>query len=327
MIDLSAITVPKGLPPLILPDAVSVTRTGMSAIWRQARLQCIGASDVPRVLGLSPYGGPWSVFASKVLPEARRETAQQRRGHRWEARVLEDHHDLTGLPHVGPLGHMCIGGPVSWLTVTPDAFVLNRPTWEVGEAKTDTSEIGRWAWGESGQSFETWEQARGQVREDYAAQLYAQLWATGLEWGRLIVMRSLDDLRWFRLRRDPTIIEWMRPRLEAFWQILEARRGGADVYPEIDEDLACATALARLLPEGSRSLVAATPADIASVNAIAADEALLSAIDARVRTAKGRLAERITRAGAYGIDLGGGEKVLYQRGSGESRFIRIYRRS
>lgn len=324
---MSAMTVPRGLPPLVLPDAVSVTRTGTSAIWWRTRLQGIGASDVPRVLGLSPYGGPWSVFASRVLPQARRETPQQRRGHRWEGRVLEDHYDLTGLPHVGPLGHMSIGGPVPWLFVTPDAFVLNRPDWEVGEAKTDTSEIGRWAWGESGQSFDTWEQARGQVREDYAAQLYAQLWATGLEWGRLMVMRSMDDLRWFRLRRDPEIIAWMQPRLEAFWQILEARRGGADVYPEIDEDQACAAALARLLPEGSRSLIAATPADIASVNAIAADEALLSEIDARVRIAKGRLAERITRADAYGIDLGDGEKVLYQRGSGESRFIRIYRRS
>ena len=322
MINLSSIA-----PGLVLPAAVRAVRYPTVEAWRAGRLAGLGASDVPRVLGLSPHGGPWSVFASKVLPEAKRETPQQRRGHRWEQRVLEDHHDLTGLPHVGPLGRMCVGGPVPWLIVTPDAFVLDRPRWEVGEAKTDTSEIGRWAWGESGQSFETWEQARGQVREDYAAQLYAQLWATGLEWGRLIVMRSMDDLRWFRLRRDEEIIAWMRPRLEAFWQILEARRGGADVYPEIDEDQACAAALARLLPEGSRSLVAATPADIASVNAIAADEALLSAIDARVRTAKGRLAERITRAGAYGIDLGDGEKVLYQRGSGESRFIRIYRRS
>ena len=323
MIDLS-----RHAPGLVLPAATAMRRYTSVEAWRAGRQAGIGASDVPRVLGLSPHGGPWSVFADRVgLARPDAESDVQRRGLRWERRILEDFHDETGVTVIGPLGPVAVLGPEPWLGVTPDSFLCDHGgPWETGEVKTDTSEVGRWAWGDGGQTFETWGEARGQVREDYAAQLYTQLWATGLEWGRLIVRRSLDDQRWYRLRRDDAVIDWMRPLLAAFWQlVLDYRAGDRDAHPDPDDSAVCMAAIARMTPLG-RDLVPATVDDQVLARSALDHAATAAQHEAAARLARATLALHISKSGAYGIDLGDGDKVLFQRGAGDTRHIRIYAR-
>lgn len=321
MIDCSTVA-----PGLVLPNATGMRRYRRASEWLATSRERIGASSIPKILGLSTYGGPWSEWSRRCLPtEVSPQTAVQRRGQRWERRVLEDYADETGHGFIGPLGHLVIDGPRPWLAVTPDAFLKTDQGWELGEAKTDRSPF---PWGASGQFFERWtSDAALEIREDYAVQLYGQLWATGLEWGRLIVMRSMDDLRWYALRRDAAIEAWMDKRLTDFWSLVERYRAGDEsATPEIDDTEWCDQALARLFDPSRKLLVPASDEDLALADELTRLQSADEAVANRITEIKRLLVRRISAAEAYGIDLGDGEKVLWQRGANNSRHIRLYRR-
>ncbi len=56
----------------------------------------IGASDIGRILGVSPHGGPWDVWLDKREGRAEEDNADMAQGRRWEARVLEDYAEVMG---------------------------------------------------------------------------------------------------------------------------------------------------------------------------------------------------------------------------------------
>lgn len=322
MIDCSAI-----FDGLVLPDATGIRRYRSTEAWLRDRPLGLGASEAPKVLGLSPYGGPWSVWARKCLPfEYSAPTAAQARGHREEARILEDYAHLTGHRVEGPLGEVVITGPRSWMRETPDAFVHGWNAWGQAEVKTDRSDL-RVCWGRSGQVFEDWSAAEGEVREDYAAQVYYQLACTGLPWALLIVRLSMDDLRWYRLDRDLEIEAWMLQQLGDFWALVERHRAGdTSARPPIDDSDGCAKALARMLGDEPVGEVAeATPEQAALIAKWHAMNTLAERQAARVQQLKNEIADSIASAGLYGIKTDRW-KVLYQRSSSGSRFTRFYPR-
>lgn len=224
----------------LLPAATAVRRYRTRVAWEEARQPVLGASDVPKLLGLSPHGGPWKVWGRKRGLVRRRQTTVTRRGHREEGRILEDYADATGRTVYGPLGELHVVGPEP-LVVSPDAFELEGPGRLVGlEVKTDRS---RARWGASGAVIERWTPAAARiVREDYAAQVYALLIATGLPAWRLVVRRSMDDLRWFTILRDDDIQGRILDSVRSWWQthIVEERP------PATDDSAACAEALRRI---------------------------------------------------------------------------------
>lgn len=322
MIDCSAI-----FEGLVLPAATQLVRYPTVQGWLGDRRLGIGASEVPKVLGLSPYGGPWSVWARKCLPfEYSAPTAAQMRGHREEVRILEDYAEFTGHRVEGPLGHVVITGSEPWMRQTPDAFVFDGETWGQGEVKTDRSDL-RVCWGHSGQVFEDWSAAEGEVREDYAAQLYFQLLCTGLPWGLLIVRLSMDDLRWYRLQRDPDVEAWMMERLTAFWALVEGHRAGDRASrPPIDDSEGCAAALARMVgDEAKGEVVPATPEQATLIAKWHAMSTLADKQAARVEQLRNEIAASISEAGLYGVETDRW-RVLYQRSSSGSRFTRFYPR-
>ena len=322
MIDCSSI-----FDGLVLPEATAIRRHPTMESWLRSRPKGLGASEAPKVLGLSPYGGPWSVWARKCLPfEYSAPTATQQRGHREEARILEDYAALTGHRVEGPLGHLVITGPRPWMRETPDSLIFDGDTWGQGEVKTDRSDL-RVCWGRSGQHFGDWSEAEGEVREDYATQLYYQLACTGLPWGLLIVRLSMDDLRWYRLDRDLEVEAWMLEQLQDFWDLVSRRRSG-DVHarPPIDDSTGCTKALARMLGDSAPGEVAAaTQGQIALVRRWRAMTKLLEGQTERVQQLKNEVSDSICEAGLYGIEADDW-KVLYQKGSGSSRFPRYYPR-
>lgn len=102
---------------------------------RRAEPYSVGASDVPAILGVSPYRTPWDVWASHHAPEHVNEPgnpADLARGHHLEAAVLRmwsaatgrdvEHHDYTVI--------RLLDSP--WATFSPDG--LSGP--EHVEAKT-----------------------------------------------------------------------------------------------------------------------------------------------------------------------------------------------
>ncbi|MBZ0171584.1 MAG: YqaJ viral recombinase family protein, partial [Phycisphaerales bacterium] len=80
-----------------LPAAVDVIVYPTEEAWREARGDGPGSSDAAAILGASTKRGRWDVYAERVL--GRRNTINAklaRRGHREEARILEDYAEATG---------------------------------------------------------------------------------------------------------------------------------------------------------------------------------------------------------------------------------------
>lgn len=302
---------------IILPAATDVVRYPTRDAWLAARPSFLGGSAVAQVLGLSPYGGQWDVFGAKCL-SVRNRIARRiaDRGHREEPRILEDYQAETGHRYVGPLGETVVFGADDWMGFTPDCFIFDE-SWGLGEVKTDRSDF---RWGQSSSVIERWdEDAARIVREDYACQVYFGLAVTGLPWARLVVRRSLDDLRWFTLVADPRIQRTIVDACGDFW----AQHIETQTPPAVDDSAACERAMARLFPAGDKVLVPATADDLELVEELERIDAEMAAADSRRQAVRNQLAQRIGKA--YGLSWPSSDKrkphkVLWQSTGGGQRF-------
>lgn len=293
----------------VLPAARRVRVYPTREAWEAGRSEGgLGSSDIAAILGVSPYRGPWDVYTDRVLRQ-RQEVDPAKvkifaRGHREEPRILEDYAEETGA-RVLPVTQTTVDAAGLPLSVSPDAFVMVDGAWGLGEAKTDTSGAG---WGQSGAVIERWTPAaRDLVREDYAAQCYAQMLATGLPFASLIVRRSLDDLRHFVLLRDEALLARIAEHVAAWWDRHVLRREP----PENDGSEACLAAKARLYSAGDRKDKAcrdALPDEVAIVHELVGVQAEIKALEARERKLKAELADVIGTA--YGIQWPGGRAVF-----------------
>jgi len=198
---------------------------------------------VAKILGLSPYGSGWQVWArlSGVATEGAPETQAQRRGNEWEAIVLDAYARLR--PPPGPFARYT-GMPVSrsdWpATCTPDAVIalpplgVRSPGAALVEAKTDAS---GYDWGPGGDATI----GTPGVREDYAAQCLWQIYVTGAEWCDLAVLLPRYDLRIFRFHASDPLIQKIASIVENWY--LDHVISGIP-HPPDDSD-ACAAYLAR----------------------------------------------------------------------------------
>lgn len=222
------------------------------ATWLDARRAGLGASDVPKVLGLSPYGGPWSVWASKKLATwSTPDNAAMRRGRGLEAGVLDwwvqELHANGTQVSAAPTALTHVMGPAP-LLVTPDAevFGLRGQKHAGAEVKTDTT---RFRWGPTGTTIHRWtREAAELVREDYAAQCYACIAATGAPFWVLIVATSLSDLRWYVLLSDKRIEDAIVQRCQRWW----ATHIEGGTPPDVDDTDACRRAMAAMFPPRER---------------------------------------------------------------------------
>lgn len=200
--------------------------------WARARR--IGASDVAKILGVSPFGGPWDVWTRlKGLDTRGPETEDQRRGHIWEPTVIDLYRRSTGFDVRAVEGDpILIDGPEEWSTVSPDGFVLDADQTGLIEAKTD-----RFGghWGESCE-IERWTpDAEAVVRPDYALQCYAQMFGADAPFVDLVVLLPFYELRSFRLWRDAEVEAELVETLRAWWD----RHVVAGEAPDVDDSRAC----------------------------------------------------------------------------------------
>jgi predicted phage-related endonuclease len=204
--------------------------------WAKARR--IGASDVAKILGVSPYGGPWDVWMRLHGRDTRGPmTDDQARGHLWEPTVIDLYRRSTGFDVRAVEGEpILIDGPEPWSTVSPDGFVLDAGETGLCEAKTD-----RFGghWGES-REVERWDHAalEGVIRPDYALQCYAQMFGADVPFVDLVVLLPFYELRSYRLWRDPDVEAELVDTLGAWWR-QHGEPGGAP--PDIDGSRSCST--------------------------------------------------------------------------------------
>lgn len=211
----------------------------------------IGSSDVPALLGLSRYSGPWDVYERLVLgAPASEPSPEQLRGIRLEPRVLATYARKTGRDVQRTPPHTLYSRE-QWATSTPDA----RSGDLLVEAKTDRHAD---RWGPDGERISRWEpDAARIVRPDYYLQVQHQLWTLEADAADLAVLVPGDDpflpeLRVYRIDRDDELLGRLVPRLRAWWD----RHIVGREPPELDGSEAAGRALARLERDGSRPATA-----------------------------------------------------------------------
>lgn len=299
----------------LLPAARAVRVFSDRESWLEGRkIGGLGSSDVAAILGASPYRSPWDIYLERVLEREKPIDARAeklfRRGHREEPRVLEDFAEEVGASSVVPLQFVIVDGP-SPVSASIDSFVeLDGWGWGIGEMKTDVSDA---RWGASGTVIETWTaDARYIVREDYAAQTYSEILASGLDYGVLAVRRSLDDLRHYTFLADEKLLARMQERLAEWWYKHIVR----GIQPDNDGSEACARAkeriygVGRVRPKVTRD---ATAEEVALARELLTTKIEVQRLQDRERKLRSDLSDAI--GDAYGIHWHGGpggmSKALY----------------
>lgn len=170
----------------------------------------VGSSDVPAILGLSPWRQPVEVWAQLVglLPRyASDETAEQRRGHIIEPALVQHYERTRGVKLLPgpPISQPPIVHADGWRSCRPDASTEDRRL--VVEAKTTR----RWdGWGPEGSDG---------VPVHYAAQVAWQLAVMDAERGALVAYCPMDDeVRVYELARNRSLEAKLTERVRAWME-------------------------------------------------------------------------------------------------------------
>lgn len=173
--------------------------------WLELRRQGIGSSDAPAIAGFDRWRSPYAVWVSKIEPaydDGGSDATEW--GNRLEEAVAQKFADDTGLAVVRP-SFMYRHSDHHWMLASPDRFVNNYETGEVGllEIKTTGSHLADdWSDGPP-----------AKVR----VQVQHQLAVTGLTRAWIAVLIGGRDYRPFELARDDDDIAAIIAVEHAFW--------------------------------------------------------------------------------------------------------------
>ena len=210
------------------------------AKWLEARRSGIGGSDAPAILGLSRFGSPLSVYASKLgaVPDEDQESELLAWGRFVEGPMMQRFTEETGRA-ADLFGQLVRNIERPWLMATPDGLQRdpNRDG-ELGlvECKFTVYRVSDWADG---------------VPAHVNAQVQHSLAATGLTYASVLVLLHGYQFRWADVERDDAFIDGvLLPELAEFWRRVESREP-----PAPDASEATRKALAALYPEDTGATV------------------------------------------------------------------------
>lgn len=213
------------------------------AEWLQRRRRGVGSSDVPGVLGLSPWASPYSVWAGKVfdLPDDDRGDDDREFGRRAERMILEWFEDETGLTvrdqqvEVAHPDH-------SHFLATLDGRAYEGPNGTdpvaVVEAKSTRDSPDEWA---------------EQIPMQYRVQTIWQLAVTGLPVAYVPALhRFSGQFRLYEVPADPADIAYVLGEVGAWWD----RYVVTGDPPPVDEHRATTETIRQVWPTGDGSVEA-----------------------------------------------------------------------
>lgn len=269
-----------------------------SAAWIADRANYVGASDVPMVVGESPYGGPLDLWQQKRGLVTVESTHAMLRGHIYEDATVQE----FGLLFPGfrferaetkahPLG--------DFLRATPDRIIITE-TGErlIGEVKQVTPHLMD-RYGESGT-----DDAPGYN----LVQVQTQLEVWDMEAAILIVNFGFE-LRHFYVRRDREIGEFIVHTAHEFMEMVEL-----GTPPEVSKHDTY-EAITRRFAGPSEQTLEADESTLALIEEFADVKAAKKAAEEREEELKSVLATRIGTA--YGIDGGKAGRVIWPESAGK----------
>lgn len=218
---------------------------GLTQHDRDVRAKRIGASEVAAVLGLSPWAGPFDVWARIVHGVEKDESPEMAVGRYLESAVLGWYRDKTG--HSVSRGGGMVHGEHDWLSATPDAWFIGPGCHGLVEAKT-ARDRDQWGADES-----------DEVPVYYAAQCQAQMAVTGEARVDVPVLFTQSyQFGLYVVRRDDAVITLVLRQLGEWWQ----RHIVGGEMPALDGGSAAAEVLRRLYPAGNGVVAEATPEQV-----------------------------------------------------------------
>jgi putative phage-type endonuclease len=215
------------------PHATAISYPDRDA-WLEARRCGIGASDAAAILGVSPWKGPFGLYAEKLLlrPLAPEENEAMEWGTRLEPVVAAKYHEATGRELVDP-GRFTIRykRDSPFLQATLDREIVGDPRGPgVCEIKTANA-------------FASDEWDDGDAPLPYLVQVQHQLAVTGYGWGSLAVLLGGQKFRSLDIERNEAFIERLLEIEAEFWGRLQRQEP-----PPVDGLPATADLLAELYP-------------------------------------------------------------------------------
>jgi len=173
--------------------------------WLKARKSAIGASDTAAILGLSPWGSQWEVWADKTgRLEDWKGSSATRAGLVFERPVLD-----TAEAELGPLKrNVRVVHPALPVASTLDGLVIE--SGEPVEAKT-TGIVGP-VYGDWGDAL------TDQVPDYYLVQVHTQLLVTGAQLGYLFALIAGRGVVKYQIERSEAVCERIGSLCADWWQ-------------------------------------------------------------------------------------------------------------
>ena len=217
------------------------------AEWLQARRKSVGASDVPAILGLSPWASPMSVWAEKVGIEAPPPENEELLawGLTMEPAIAAAYQRQTGRRvafdpkwQMRHYGSPCVGFKPN-LSATLDGITFRQGVDgdDRGPLEFKNVDGGKW---------EDWLEGPPLM---YQAQVQAQIAVMDAQWGAIAASIGGRPPVCFDLERDDAFIAAMLDAVADFWQLVETR-----TPPPPDGTDATKRALARIYPRHKQGL-------------------------------------------------------------------------
>lgn len=181
----------------------------MTAVKDVVQALGIGASDIAAILGISPFGNPWTVYARKKgLLGPPVQTDEMEWGKILEPVIAGKFSLRMDLP-IEWWDKRIYSKKRPWQYASPDALILTEPQ-QVLEVKTaGLSKAAEWS-RERGD-------AEG-IPEYYRVQVEWQLSTLELETAYVAVLIAGSDFRIYKIRHDPLLEEILLEEVEEFWR-------------------------------------------------------------------------------------------------------------
>lgn len=177
-------------------------------VWKAERTNGIGGSDAPQILGISSFGGPAKVAASKLgfhVEDAESELREW--GHYVEGPLMDRFHDETGIrARKSGILYRSTDPSTPWLQATIDGEIEGEP----GGVQCKHTLYKADDWDEG-------------VPDYVDAQVQHEMAVMGWDWIYVLVLLRGYQFRWAKVERNDAFVrDTLLPAEADFWRRLKA---------------------------------------------------------------------------------------------------------
>lgn len=272
----------------------------MTSAAEVIRANGLGASEIAAVVGISPYGDAWQVYATKKGLIRREQTEEMFWGKQLEPVIARVFATRMGV-EIEWCDQRIAHSLRPWQFASPDAFVLGSNRERTGILECKTASL---------HNAGEWDRERDDadgVPDYYVVQVQWQMSVCGLTHAYVAVLIAGNDFRIYRIDHDPVLEEILVEDGEAFFR----KHLMAGEPPPIGGSELAREYLKRRYPREREKLREATPDEVSLLNEYATLRDMLDGFDGRRDEMENELKIRIGEA--EGLTWGENRKLTWKK--------------